>query len=432
MKTKKNIFYVLIALLGFSFVACNESGMEEVPDIKYEPAAVTNFLAIAGEESVALSWTHSDASNTTGYELTYSPDGETAIAIDKDVRSYSVTGLTNDTEYTFSIVAVNDDLTSSAATATATPKDGIVVVKVESFTFEAALNPNMALDTADVIDIDSAVIDHEAKTITIEGLSAYVYLDSLIPTFTLSEDATVTVNDVAQVSGETAVDFSAGEISYVFTADGDQTVYRVNISKSQYATIPDAELVIRLKVLSDGMFAEAFNSDDQLDITNVYVTDYAGQLDLDQKDGDGIITSIKGIEFFKNMTDLRLESNEITNLDLRKNPYITGVAAGWNKFSSVNVSTCVNMKNLYLLGSKELTYIDISNNQLLQKFYIDDTSLEYVDVSKLAQLATLRIEISTAENSIEYIKQLLEINPDAYMRFYNEGTEDTEYVLDLE
>ncbi len=432
MKIKNNIIFALFALISTLFVGCSEGGIIDAPVIRYNPAEVTNFLAIAGDESVSLSWSHSDVSNTTGYQLTYTPDGEAAIAIDKDVRSYKVTGLTNNTEYTFSIIAVNDDLSSGVTTATATPKEGILDVLFNSFSFEATLNPDMALEAEDVIDITTAVIDNEAKTITIEGLSAYIYTDSLIPTFTLSEDATVTVNDVAQVSGVTAVDFSQGEVTYVLTADGDQTVFRVKISKNQYATIPDAELVTRLKVVNSGLFASAFNSEDQLDITNSYVTDYTGQLDLDQADGDGIITSLKGIEFFKGLTDLRFESNEVTNLDLRRNPNVTGVAGGYNKLSSVNVTKCLSMKNLYLLGSKELTYIDISNNALLSKFYINGTSIEYVDVSKLAQLANLRIEISTAENSKEYIKQLLVINPTAYIRYYNDGVEDTSYVLDLE
>lgn len=73
------------------------------------PSAPTLNSATAGDQEVALSW--SSTADTTGYKVKYGTStGTYGTTTDVgDVTSYTVTGLTNGTEYFFVVVAYNDD-----------------------------------------------------------------------------------------------------------------------------------------------------------------------------------------------------------------------------------------------------------------------------------------------------------------------------------
>jgi fibronectin type 3 domain-containing protein len=84
------------------------------------PAAPPGFTATPGNGSVALSWTApvNDGSAITGYRVTTNPGGlQTTTA----GTSLTVSSLTNGTQYTFTVAAVNAGGAGPASTATATP-----------------------------------------------------------------------------------------------------------------------------------------------------------------------------------------------------------------------------------------------------------------------------------------------------------------------
>ena len=70
------------------------------------PGAASNVAAAAGDTSVSVSWTAAsgNGSTVTGYTVTSSPGGWTCTTA---TTSCSVTGLTNATSYTFTVVAIN-------------------------------------------------------------------------------------------------------------------------------------------------------------------------------------------------------------------------------------------------------------------------------------------------------------------------------------
>jgi len=78
-------------------------------------------MAIPGDKSVSLQWTKPASDALTGYVLTMTGGSEVSIA--KEQETHSVTGLVNDTEYTFTLKAVYPNGASDIVTASATPAD---------------------------------------------------------------------------------------------------------------------------------------------------------------------------------------------------------------------------------------------------------------------------------------------------------------------
>lgn len=75
---------------------------------KSVPAAPTDVNATPGSTRATVSWTaptDTGGSPITGYTITGQPDGSCSVA--GDITECTITGLTNGTEYTFTVIATN-------------------------------------------------------------------------------------------------------------------------------------------------------------------------------------------------------------------------------------------------------------------------------------------------------------------------------------
>jgi adhesin/invasin len=101
-----------------------------LPDVTFTasattaPAAPTDVSATPGDAEATVSWTaptETGGSAITGYTVTGDPGGSCSVA--GDVSECTITGLTNGTEYTFTVVATNDEGNSlpSLASESVTP-----------------------------------------------------------------------------------------------------------------------------------------------------------------------------------------------------------------------------------------------------------------------------------------------------------------------
>lgn len=86
---------------------------------------------------------------------------------------------------------------------------------------------------------------------------------------------------------------------------------------------------------------------------------------------DAGVVSLKGIEYFEFLTELNCDHNEITEIDLSKNPFLTEFSCRFNKLTSLEIRgiplqtlDCRDNQLTNLLLDARLKYVFCSNNQL--------------------------------------------------------------------
>ena len=94
--------------------------------------AVTGFTANAGSERVLLRWTKPETDRLSSYTITWTPGNGSQKLTDATLEQYMVNGLTNDTEYDFTLVCNYPNGDSDAVIASATP--GVVSPVIMSMT----------------------------------------------------------------------------------------------------------------------------------------------------------------------------------------------------------------------------------------------------------------------------------------------------------
>jgi hypothetical protein len=125
MKMKRFTLFLLTATVAVStlLIGC-DNGNSPIGDTT-PPAEVTSLTATPGNGQVTLNWTDPADSDFNEVEITFTPavTGITQpIIVAKGTATKVITGLTNDTEYTFTIKTKDDTgNTSIGTTATATP-----------------------------------------------------------------------------------------------------------------------------------------------------------------------------------------------------------------------------------------------------------------------------------------------------------------------
>lgn len=121
---KRRLFQKWALLLSalFLMVSCDK-------DDDSTPAptpAPTEFKAMAGDGEVLLSWKAANSEDVQSYVITWTP-GNGAASVASNVTTYTATGLTNGTAYSFQIKAVYSQGESEVASVQATPEAEAVV-----------------------------------------------------------------------------------------------------------------------------------------------------------------------------------------------------------------------------------------------------------------------------------------------------------------
>ena len=104
------------------------------------------------------------------------------------------------------------------------------------------------------------------------------------------------------------------------------------------------------------------------------------------------ISSLKGIEHFKNLTYLSCEGfalvGKLSSLDISKNTALKYLLCGSNQLTQLDVSKNSALEYL-LCGSNQLTQLDVSKNTALKYLSCNNNQLTQLDVSKNSALESL-------------------------------------------
>ncbi len=101
------------------------------------------------------------------------------------------------------------------------------------------------------------------------------------------------------------------------------------------------------------------------------------------------ISSLKGIEYFTALTELKCYRNQLTTLVVSKNTALIYLGCGSNQLTSLDVSNNTALKELYCYYN-QLTSLDVSNNTALTKLNCDDSQLASLNVSGCTALTDLQ------------------------------------------
>ena len=100
------------------------------------------------------------------------------------------------------------------------------------------------------------------------------------------------------------------------------------------------------------------------------------------------ISSLKGIEYFTNITYLNCCNNNLTLLDVSQNTKIVTLYCDSNQLKSLDVSKNTEIETL-CCQQNQLTSLDVSTNTKLENFYCYENQLTSLDVSKNTKLSFL-------------------------------------------
>ena len=107
------------------------------------------------------------------------------------------------------------------------------------------------------------------------------------------------------------------------------------------------------------------------------------------------IQSLKGIEFFANLTSLNCAENQLTSLDLSKNVALNYLSCQRNQLTSLDVSKCTALKELHCKGNL-LTSLDVSKCRAMKDLSCYDNRLSTLDISGCTALE----ELSCHDNNL--------------------------------
>ncbi len=306
--------------------------------------------AFAYNESVYIRWKEFD---TDSYTITCS-DGTTEQTVSGiENTSYTFTGLTNGTEYTFKIYDHDGALANEIK---ATPAD---VVSINALNFPDAYfretissfdtDKNALLSTDEIASIIN-INDYSGNANDLTGIE---YLTSLKTLYILnSEKLTM---DIRNNTALTAL-----------------TVYNANLSEL------DVSKNTALTLL------ECIDND----LTWLDVSNCTALTELACSDNN-----INELDLSKNtaLDTLDCNDNALTELDLSKNTALSELYCNDNALTELDLSKNTALNELYC-NDNALTKLDLKNNTALSQLYCSDNDLEQLDVSMLADLNTLDCE----------------------------------------
>ena len=164
---------------------------------------------------------------------------------------------------------------------------------------------------------------------------------------------------------------------YVFTSDGTNTTL-VNVPKAvqiNSMNFPDANFRNYVSKEIDKDCDDILSPEELMKTLSINVNNKE-------------IASLKGIEYFINLEKLQCNGNNLTELDISKNTYLTLLSCDRNQLTSIDLSHNLMLKQFAILNN-QLTNIDLSHNTALKSIHVGNNQLMSLDLSHNPLLESL-------------------------------------------
>ena len=227
------------------------------------------------------------------------------------------------------------------------------------------------------------------------------------PTLALKngESAILSATVLPENASDKTVTWSIDGTAATMTANGDGT-YTVTAVGAGTATVTvtgtddpgkTATCQISVDLLGNTAFIEAVGDkctwtkegDGTVKLTpeNLAAMAAVTELDLSNKG----LTDLGGIEYFTGLTNLNLQDNALTALDVSKNVNLTSLNLQGNALTALDVTKNVNLTNLNLRNNA-LTALDVTKNTALTDLDCTGNQLTAIDVSNNTELVNLNLQ----------------------------------------
>ena len=100
------------------------------------------------------------------------------------------------------------------------------------------------------------------------------------------------------------------------------------------------------------------------------------------------IKTLRGIEYLTGLEELAVGENELTELDVSRNPKLKRLMCWGNRLTKLDLSGNPELTELYCYGN-ELTELDVSGNPKLEELYCEENSLTGLDLGSNPALTRL-------------------------------------------
>ncbi len=291
----------------------------------------------------------------------------------------------------------------------------------------------------DLIDLDCRNNELTSLDVSNTGLDStvnYVYLEYAGNHYKIAPDANNQF-DLSTLPGNfdpaKVIDITGGSISgnkltvdantylvvYLYDCGNSQTV-----SFSLMVDVPElVDVALNETNFPDPVFRAYVTTNfdaDQNGTLTVAELNAVTKIDVGNWDNETKIADLKGIEYFRNLTELHCDNNNLNSLDVSQLAFLTTLDCHGNHVAELDISKNLGLTYLYVGGSSEnisdMSSLDLRKNIALETVYVTHTKLTELDLSHNTKISMFGCQYSQVTSM-----DLSKSTSATIIRFYGEG-----------